>query len=151
MMKFPDSLWSPGCFRDSAFWLAAALGPLVWLLLWGVVRQPLTAGSGSAAAALLLAIVVYPVLEEIVFRGALQGWLLSLQPLAVRWGGITAANVLTSVVFTGFHFIHQSPLWAAAVLPPALVFGWARDRYQSLTPCVVLHMFYNAGFLLLFA
>ena len=99
---------------------------------------------------LLSLIIVYPVLEEIVFRGAFQSWLLGIKPLQPSLLGITLANVVTSIVFTGFHFINHSPLWAALVFFPSLIFGWARDRFDAIVPAAALHIFYNAGFLLLF-
>jgi hypothetical protein len=40
--------------------------------------------------------------------------------------------------------------WAAAVIVPSLVFGYVRDRYQSVYPSIVLHLYYNAGYALLF-
>jgi membrane protease YdiL (CAAX protease family) len=32
------------------------------------------------------------------------------------------------------------------VLFPSLIFGYFRDRYTSIYPCMVLHAFYNAGY-----
>jgi len=50
-------------------------------------------------------------------------------------------------VFTGLHFIYQPPLWAALVLFPSLVFGFFKDRTRGLAAPIILHSFYNAGFL----
>jgi len=137
-------------WRDRLFWLSVAVAPLVWVLLWLVLGVPLTWHSSKAILVLGLTILVYPVLEEIVFRGLLQGWLLDFKPLTQRFCGLTLANVITSVVFTGLHFINQSPLWAASVIVPSLIFGWARDRFGSIRAPIILHIFYNAGFILLF-
>jgi membrane protease YdiL (CAAX protease family) len=95
--------------------------------------------------------LVYPILEEIVFRGLLQGILLK-QP----WGrnsrfGITSANIVASVLFTALHVIRRAGAMSAAVFLPSLIFGYFRDRYGNLYAPIALHVFYNAGFVLLFA
>ncbi len=126
------------------------LGPVVWLLMWGLFKQPLTLATGISLLPLLMVILVYPVLEEIVFRGALQGWLLKRLPGSFFRGQLTQANLLTSVVFTGFHFVHHAPLAALLVFMPSMVFGWVRDRYTVLTGSITLHVLYNAGYFLLF-
>ena len=64
---------------------------------------------------------------------------------------VTHANLITSLVFTGLHFIYHPPLWAASVLLPSLVFGYFKDRYRTLTTPIILHVFYNAGYFWLFA
>lgn len=116
-----------------------------------VFKLPLNSGVGHPLVTLLLIIVVYPILEEIVFRGALQGFLRERKIMLRAICGVTLANVLTSIVFTSLHFLNHSPLWAALVFVPSLVFGWARDRFDNLLPPTLLHIFYNAGFMLLFA
>lgn len=138
------------CWKDRLFYSAVALGPLVWL---GIALYPsthITWAEGVAYNTLLMVIVVFPVLEEIVFRGLIQDSLLKVSAFrASRWG-ISSANVFTSIVFAAFHLVHQPPLWAAAVFFPSLVFGWAKQRYDSLSAPIALHIFYNAGFVLLF-
>ena len=99
---------------------------------------------------LLLLVLVYPILEEIVFRGALQGWLRSK-----TWGmrdhfGFTVANILTSIVFAAVHFIRRPDIWSAGVVLPGLIFGFFRDRYGNLYAPIALHIFYNSGLVLLF-
>ena len=135
-------------WRDPFFWLAAAAAPLTWLCMirWGV--QPRTAA--LPISALLMLVVVSPILEEIVFRGSLQAYLYKRPALRLSVCGISLANIITSVIFAAFHLIRQTPVWAALVFVPSLVFGWARDRYQTLIPPIILHMFYNAGFIWLF-
>ncbi len=145
--------------------LAAILvAPLVWTVLYWVLKLPggtlLTAAvSGNLAAvvtaggvwlSLLSAVLVYPVLEEFVFRGALQGWLLELSVLnRFKWF-ISLPNILTSLAFTALHFINHPPLWAALVFLPSLIFGWAREYSGGLTLPILLHIWYNAGFYFLF-
>jgi len=138
-------------WRDRLFWLAVMAGPLCWLLLYLLLRPatPQWTWPLAAPADYLLPVLFYPVLEEIVFRGLLQE--LAQEYISRRTlGPISLANLLTSLVFTGFHFLNHAPLWAALVFFPSLVFGFFKDRYGTLTAPILLHGFYNAGFLLLF-
>ena len=138
------------CLRDPAFWLAVGAGPVVWLWLWLGLDLPVTFGGSLSLSFLLLGIFVSPVFEEIVFRGALQGWVRTFAWTHASFAGVTLANFFTSIVFTGFHFLGHTPGWALVVMFPSLVFGWARDRYGDLTASILLHAFYNAGFFILF-
>lgn len=123
-------------------------GPLVWSALF--LTGYATGFAVPAAIVMLSGVLVYPVLEEIVFRGALQGWLLGISTFSRQaCPGITVANLVVSVVFSLFHLINQPPVWAALVFVPSIIFGWARDRYGSIVGSIILHAFYNAGFLLL--
>lgn len=91
----------------------------------------------------------YPVLEEVVFRGLIQE--LVQQTVSARaFGPLSVANLLTSLLFTGLHFLTHTPLWAALVFFPSLVFGYFKDRHRSLRAPILLHVCYNAGFLWLF-
>lgn len=95
----------------------------------------------------LVIILVYPVVEEIVFRGALQGWLLTR--VHQRLGPISAANGLTSIVFTVLHGLRWLTGWSLLVILPSLVFGYFRERSGGLAAPILLHAFYNAGFYLI--
>ena len=94
--------------------------------------------------------LVYPVLEELAFRGFLQEALYKTAQGKKTWLGISGANALTSVIFALFHLLRHPPLWAASIIFPSLVFGFFRDRYERVTPAIVLHVFYNAGYFWLF-
>ena len=58
---------------------------------------------------------------------------------------------LVSLVFTGLHFINHPPAWAASVLIPSLIFGFFRDRTGRLLAPILLHVFYNSGFIWIFS
>ena len=98
-----------------------------------------------ALTALLSLAVVQPVVEELVFRGALQGRLLE-RGWTRRIGPVSHANLGTTVAFVALHFLAQPPAWAIAVAAPSLVFGHVRERFGSVLPAIVLHSIYNAGF-----
>jgi membrane protease YdiL (CAAX protease family) len=138
-------------WQDPLFWLALAAGPLCWLVIFLVFRaQPQWGWPLAAPLQFLLPALIYPVLEEIVFRGLLQERV--RERISQRtFGPLSVANLLTSVVFTGVHFIYHPPLWAALVFFPSLVFGFFKDRTRRLGAPIILHIFYNAGFMWLFS
>ena len=140
---------APSFWRDWPFWLAMALGPMCWVLLQ---RSGLPLRDSVVSWKLLLMVVVaYPVLEEYVFRGGLQGALYQRDAFARSALGVSIANILTSTAFAAAHLYNHTPLWAALIFFPSLVFGWMRDRYGNIHASVILHMTYNAGFISLFA
>lgn len=110
-------------------WLSGSMPSVVWM--W---REPQW---------LLWMVLVFPLLEEIVFRGVIQGSLLRLARLRRAWLGLSAANGLASMVFVLMHLVYNPPLHALAVLAPSLVLGFFRERYDSVWPPVVLHVVFN--------
>ncbi len=104
-----------------------------------------------SVSTLVYGVLLYPALEEIVFRGFMQAMLLERAAMQKRIGPVSLANLATSVVFAASHLINQSATQAALVLFPSLVFGYVYERYRHVLPCILLHGFYNAGFLCLFA
>ena len=133
--------------RDSHVWLAMLLALPVWAALGLLLGPHLRAPAGWLAWASLL--LVQPFLEELVFRGLLQGQALRLitadgQPR--RWGPLTIANILVTVAFVALHLRAQPLAWALAVAAPSLVLGHLRERTGSVWPPMLVHAFYNAGF-----
>jgi len=94
--------------------------------------------------------LAWPLLEEWLFRGALQPALARTAWGARRAWHLSAANAVTSLVFAAAHLVSHSPEWAAATFAPSLLFGYFRERHQSVTPSAILHVFYNCGWFLLF-
>jgi membrane protease YdiL (CAAX protease family) len=90
-----------------------------------------------------------PCLEEVLFRGVLQGHLYQQSWGWRAWHGVTVANATTSLLFMLGHWWQHPPLWALAVLGPSCLFGYFRDRYASVYPSMALHAFYNAGYFVL--
>lgn len=128
---------------DPHFLAALAAAVPVWVALGLGATGPLYRPAGLLA---WLAFVLWqPLLEELVFRGLLQGQLLRI--VASRHiGPISTANLLTTVVFAAMHLFAQPPAWALAVALPSLVFGHLRERFDSVWPAVAMHAAYNAGF-----
>lgn len=135
--------WPP----DFHLTLAVLLAVPVWVALGILV------GPGMYVPAHMLTwasfVLIQPLLEELVFRGVLQGLALRLtadkgQPRRV--GLITLANVLVTVVFVALHLQAQPLAWALAVAVPSLVLGHLRERLASVWPSALVHAVFNAGF-----
>lgn len=126
--------------------LAAAIlvAPPVW---WWLAPHAGTAASMDAMG-LGLAIAVFPILEELSFRGLLQEGLLQWFGRGLATSGLSAANLLTSVAFSAAHLPVQSWSWSAATFLPSLVFGHFREKHDSVLPSIALHVYYNAGLIL---
>jgi membrane protease YdiL (CAAX protease family) len=95
-----------------------------------LVRQP-----GELAKSLLVLAVLAPLVEELIFRGLLYGWVTG------RWGSI-AGWIVSSLAFAGAHY---EPAHILLVLPLGFLFGWLRRRTDSLLPSLVSHIL-NNGF-----
>jgi uncharacterized protein len=120
---------------------------LTGMALW-YWMPPGFAGEIAASWLLLLnLLVLYPVVEELLFRGVIQSELLHRPDLAMKHFGISRANMVTSLLFVGLHLINQPPLWAISVLLPSLVLGHFRERYGNLLAPIVLHILFNATWL----
>jgi membrane protease YdiL (CAAX protease family) len=140
----------PRYWRDSLFYAAIAAALVYWLTLFLLTQpQPALDWPLREPLAFIYPAVLYPVVEELVFRGLLQD-LAHRHLTAWQVGPFSHANILTSVLFTVLHFIHHPPLWAAAVLIPSLLFGFFKDRSGGLAAPILLHVFYNAGYFWLF-
>jgi hypothetical protein len=127
------------------FVIAVALAAVPVAALWAAAGpDPLPARTAPALGWLLLAAL----LEEIVFRGGLQSWLARQARWTRRIGGLSLANVATSIAFALAHLWQHSALHAAAVLPISLVLGISLERSGRLWVPVALHAWFNA---LLFA
>jgi len=127
--------------------IAAALAALP---VWWALAPFVASDRFSGPAAVLAVTLFYPILEELCFRGLLQGWLMDRLAGWRRCGAISLPNLLTSLAFGGAHLATQPVLWCAAIVLPSLVFGYLRERHGSVLPPIALHAYYNAG-LVLFA
>jgi membrane protease YdiL (CAAX protease family) len=129
---------------DPLFWYAVAAGAFYCLLLaLDPMRRPIRVSQLWTWHFFSLTLV-QPVIEELVFRGLVQGLLLER-----AWGrrsrlGISNANLVTTLAFALAHFLHHDPQWPLAVIVPSLIFGFFRDRHESAWPAIALHVLYNA-------
>ena len=100
-----------------------------------LARQP-----GTLGVSLFVLAAMAPLVEELVFRGLLYGW------IAGRWNTMAAWTV-SSLAFAGAHY---EPAHIILVLPLGLLFGYLRRRTDSLLPSLCAHIV-NNGFAVLAA
>ena len=81
----------------------------------------------------LTAVLMAPVLEEIVFRGLVYTRLKKGLPVIV-------AAILTSLAFG---IAHGTVIWAIYTFIFSMMLIWVFEKFQSLTACILLHMAYN--------
>lgn len=140
--------WSQGRYYAEAL-LAAPL----WVLAAEAYRHalesalPVQAESDLDAfirrlgipAALFVISLTPAVLEELIFRGVLQGRLLALMG---RWTGLLTTAALFAVC-------HLNPLGMAILFGVGLHLGLLRERSQSLLPGMLMHALYNGTLVVL--
>ena len=138
----------PPFHRDSYFYFALIGGICFWGFLW-FYRPETSLNVAHLLSWGFISVALWrPFLEELLFRGVLQGQFSHLKWGRISLGGFSLANGLTSVLFTGAHFLYQPSPWVLGIIVPSLVFGFFRDRYHSIYPSFVLHAYYNGGFFL---
>jgi membrane protease YdiL (CAAX protease family) len=104
------------------------------------MKQVIEILPGNLALSLVLLAVLAPLVEELIFRGLLYGWVTG------RWGSL-AGLIVSSVAFAAAHY---EPAHVVLVLPLGFFFGWLRRRTDSLLPSLFSHIV-NNGFALLAA
>ena len=131
------------CYLNYRFALAMLAGIVVVWVMHGWVK-PYPASVEYSWIQLLSLIIWQPFIEEVLFRGIIQGQI-SKQDWGKRsWLSISSANAITSVFFVIVHMIKSTPAFALTVLVPSLVFGYFRDYCNSVYPSIVIHSSYNA-------
>lgn len=94
---------------------------------------------------LLISLIIWqPLIEELLFRGVIQG-----QASKYKWGQakifhVTSANIITSFLFVAIHLFNSLLLWSLAIFIPSLLYGYFKDLFNSVYPAIVLHGAYNA-------
>ncbi|MBQ4063530.1 MAG: CPBP family intramembrane metalloprotease [Bacteroidaceae bacterium] len=106
----------------------------VWLGLGDyneeIIETMLTSGAGIISMA-----IIAPILEELLFRGAIQGFLMHI--FKNPWVGIVIASLL-------FGVIHGNPIQIFYATCIGIGFGWIYYRTGSLLPAIVGHIFNNS-------
>lgn len=135
--------YQPGCYPNYRFVLAMIAGVVVVGVMHGWVK-PYPADFEISLVPLLSLIIWQPFIEEVLFRGIIQGQFGKREWGKHSWLGFSNANLVTSILFAAIHVVHDSPLFALSVLAPSLVFGYFRDYCNSVYPSILIHCCYNA-------
>lgn len=108
-----------------------------WRLVEHLIYATLAGGrTGPLIILVVVAGLIIPLAEEVLFRGLLYGWLR-------RWG--------PAVAMVGSALLFGLPHGPSSALPAALLglgFAWLRERDGSLLGPVLLHVLNNLGALL---
>jgi len=135
--------------HDKTFGAAMVIAPiLLWGLIYFIPEARSSAISWPMPAVML--ILIAPVIEELAFRGWLQGLLTGTRLGKIMHAGVSGQNMVTSLCFAAFHLVSHTWLWSLAVVAPSLIFGFFRDRYQSVIPAILLHAYFNGLYFIVF-
>jgi len=122
-----------------------AAGAVSWVIIklfyGGTANNPqvkdLTGGGGFSWTSLILALItasiVAPVIEELLFRGMLYGW------LRTRWSAV-GGGVLSAAIFSGAHAI---PLILASIFVVGLTLAIVYEKTKSTLATMTLHSLFN--------
>jgi uncharacterized protein len=130
---------------DRQLVLAFVVPLLIWPWVPGWDSDSLRDGQFTYLALFLLT----PVVEEVVFRGFLQGWLLNKVWYRKQTGGISRANWFTSLFFACAHLWQHALMLVPGYFLVSLLLGHFRERYHGILVPVLLHGYYNLGLLFL--
>ncbi|OIO57932.1 MAG: hypothetical protein COX57_00520 [Alphaproteobacteria bacterium CG_4_10_14_0_2_um_filter_63_37] len=114
---------------------AIMAAPIVlWSLFWW---QPELRSAGVQwPQAGIMAVLLLPLIEELAFRGFVQGGLAATSVRRFSIFGVSGQNLLTTAIFSALHLLSHTAIWSLAVVIPSLIFGFFRDQYRSVIPAV---------------
>jgi uncharacterized protein len=96
-----------------------------------------TAGGVTTLLAVIAAVVMAPLVEEVVFRGVLfQG--------LKRRVGLWPAAVVSSLLFAVVHIEVQQPIYSSGFVLLGILFAWTMHRFGSLVVPIMAHATFNA-------
>lgn len=102
------------------------------------MEKILKMGTSIRLLVVVLAVLVAPLVEEVVYRGVIYS---SIERL---WGKVAGVAVVTGI----FALVHVPQYWGSvaaitAIVTLSLVLTMLRAWTGSLLPCVVMHLVYN--------
>ena len=89
--------------------------------------------------------VLTPIIEEVLFRGFIQGSLLQQVWFKQISAGISRANWTTSGVFATAHLWQHSPHLFLGYFAVSLLLGYFREKYKGVVIPIFLHGYFNFG------
>ncbi len=99
--------------------------------------KDLTGGGGFSWTSLILALItasiVAPIIEELLFRGMLYGW------LRTRWSAV-GGIILSAAIFSSAHAI---PLILASIFVVGLTLAIVYEKTKSTLATMILHSLFN--------
>ena len=107
---------------------------LEWVKLPDLLEDTFLDMSDNAMGVMSMALLA-PVVEELMFRGAIQGYL--MRRYSNPWAGITISALV-------FGLIHMNPQQIVYATLLGMVFGWIYYRTRSLLPVIAGHILNNS-------
>ena len=126
---FPIALLA-GCFNVIT---SVIISLIPWPQSWMDSYVTNSSAIDGSVMAWLTAVLMAPVLEEVVFRGFVYTRL-------KKGLGKIAAVILTSLIFG---IAHGTVIWFIYTFIFSIILIWIFEKFQSLTASILLHMAYN--------
>jgi len=137
----------PPFYREREFYLALLAGMLVLSAIYLFIPV-LTGSIHPGQWSVVIALVIWqPFWEELLFRGIIQGQIYKRSWGQRAWLKISNANIVSSLAFAALHIAYNPNLWSVSVFIPSLVFGYFRERHNSIYSAFALHSLYNLGYM----
>ena len=105
-----------------------------WIALPDFMEDTFMELSDEPMAVVAMALLA-PIVEEMMFRGAIQGYL--MRRSSNPWTGI----IVTALIFGAIHMNPQQVVYATML---GIIFGWIYYRTRSLLPVIVGHVLNNS-------
>ena len=99
-------------------------------------------GDFGWSVVVVLAVVGAPLVEELLFRGLVQG------AFSRRVGAVPAIYI-TAIIFSFAHIFNEGPAAPLLILPGGLILGYLRHRTGRLAAGMIAHATFNATVFLL--
>jgi len=141
----------PALLRDPAFWVILVSGTLVAVAFRFLAGKQAGIFIPSNPTAWFIVVGWQPLIEELLFRGLIQGQLLGTTWGRRRFLHLSHANLVTSALFVMIHFVTHTAPWAMSVFLPSLIFGWLRERHGNIWSPLFTHATFNLAFFVSFS
>ncbi len=146
LFNFVGLLRAGKFYKDIEFYMALLLA----FPFYGIASLFIPTNIGIKHAAHFISFQLFSVAfpEEFFFRGFLLPTVNQIKQLKI--GPISSGNLISAIAFSLLHLFTHPPIWAIGTFFPALIFGYFREKHNSLWPAVILHFFYNLGYFFFF-
>lgn len=137
-------------YKEKLFWGLMSIGP-VSLIFFYIFKGGFSAKWSSNDIGRFLQITVLASLvEEIVFRGFVYHLLEKIKFFREDSWFITKRNLLVSLLNSVARGVVVAPIWFRASLLPSLIFGYARERFGTVTAPLLIHLNFTVWYYLFF-
>ena len=125
--------------------VAAPIVSFIFLKLFGTLLSKNQLNS----SVIFYSVIMFPIIEELTFRGILLEAFNYIFKNKKLFTQISVANIATSILFAVMHTINYPLYWALLTFIPSLIFGYFKERFDSVIPSIFLHSYYNLIFLVI--